>query len=200
MTKLFTMLIILTASFVPAFADVIFTLGDHPQPKEENVLFQTDQTASSVYGYTSQTDVPVNIDGSWLHVNSGQSDIDVLRVNNWDSLAMIIHLPGYTFGDIILNPFNPSTNDSLTVNVFGYTSGVGYTSGSFTWGTADGNNFLTITTTGGTRMEVLYLYGSFEDLRQLRVSDVALPTPEPSTLALLGSGFLGVGGILRRKA
>ena len=40
---------------LPAFADAIFTVGNNPQPNEENVLFSTNQSAATVFGETNQS-------------------------------------------------------------------------------------------------------------------------------------------------
>src|SRR6516225_1255213 len=40
-------------------ASIIFTLGNHPQPGEENVLLNTGSTGTTVFGETNQTHLPV---------------------------------------------------------------------------------------------------------------------------------------------
>jgi hypothetical protein len=37
----------------PAYADAIFTLGNHHQPNEENIFFQTDQTGTTIDAITN---------------------------------------------------------------------------------------------------------------------------------------------------
>jgi len=47
--------LILTAS---AYADAIFTPGNHPQPNEENIIFQ-DQMGATTQGFTDRSDTMV---------------------------------------------------------------------------------------------------------------------------------------------
>jgi hypothetical protein len=62
-----------------ASADVIFTIGNNPQPNEENLLFQTPETGTTINGFTSQTNVDVffsSLTGQDLLQNAqGQADI-----------------------------------------------------------------------------------------------------------------------------
>lgn len=130
-----------------------------------------------------------------LFGKGGQSDVyakDGL-INN-----ITFSIPGHTFGDFIMNPFKPDVNNDLLVTVV-------TNDGSFHFnhGEKHGDNFFTITTTGGEVVDsitIASLHG-FEDLKQARVSDISgvSAVPEPSSLALLGSGFLGVAATLRRK-
>jgi len=47
------------ASIGAANASVIFTLGDNPQPGEENILFGSSQTGTTITGATNQSHTPV---------------------------------------------------------------------------------------------------------------------------------------------
>jgi hypothetical protein len=72
------------------------------------------------------------------------------------------------------------------------------------------NNIQTVTFTDGSSLQLSlpdFDYGTFlvfptgshtEDL-SIKVLSTAAPTPEPSSLALLGTGVLGLAGVVRRK-
>jgi hypothetical protein len=183
---------------MPAFANAVFTLGNHPQPGEENIFFHNSQTGQLVNAFTqSGTDVQFFSPNDVLVGSGGQADLD--------SSSGLIHtvtitVPGHTFTDFILNPFKPTVNNDLHISV---TTNVGGPF-AFLYGDQHGNNFLTITTDGVGEVidSITVLSGAgFQDLKQPRISGVAADaaTPEPSSLALLGSGFIGVATMLRRK-
>jgi hypothetical protein len=44
----------------PAHATVIFTLGNNPQPVEENILLNSGDVGSPIFGLTNQTNLPVS--------------------------------------------------------------------------------------------------------------------------------------------
>jgi hypothetical protein len=192
--------VLLVAIGAPAaYADGVFTLGNHPQLGEQNILFGSSQTGATVFGSTNQSDTNVQFSSTTdvLTVSSsGQA-----KVTAMDGLVndMTISVPGADFGDLILNPFKPAVDGDLTVTVTMSDASV-FTFGPY--GSTNGNNFLTITTSGGELISSVTLdsTGGFQDLRQPRLSGITSPSvPEPSGLLLLGSGALGLMGVLRRK-
>lgn len=193
MKQLFLALALLVAS-MPAFADAIFTPGNH-KSGEENILFHPDMTGMTIQGITNQSRTDVEFSSTDVLVGKGgQADIaaqDGLIYN------ITFAIPGHTFGDFIINPFKPTQNSDLLVMV---TTNEGIF--DFTYGSKKGDNFLTITTTAGDAIDSVTIDSvkGFEDLKQPRVSAISgVPTPEPSSLALLGSGILGLAATLRRK-
>lgn len=179
-----------------ASADAIFMTGNHPQPGEENILFENDQTGSTVMGITNQGGAKINFSSTTdtlVTTASGQA-----KVTASDGLINDITISlasGGTFHDFILNPFKPGADQSLMVTVH-LTDGMNPT---FTYGSKNGNNFLTILTTNNEAITSITIDSTagFQDLQQPRVSGVV--TPEPGSMLLLGSGILALGTVVRRR-
>jgi hypothetical protein len=63
MLKKFLLCSALTLGVTAAHADIIFQTGNHPQPLEENILFQNQYTnLTNFLGHTNQTNVPITFD------------------------------------------------------------------------------------------------------------------------------------------
>jgi hypothetical protein len=178
-----------------AYADAVFTLGNHPQPGEQNIMFHTAMTGTMVSGTTNQThNQVVFLSNQTLHVSGGQSDVDAVS----GSLTNItITAPLFVFNDYILNPFKDTSSSNISVMVV---MSDGHTFSFGPYG-KNGDNFLTITTSGGeeiAKILVTVAGGGVTGLKQNRISGVT-PIPEPSSLLLLGSGLAGLAGIVGRK-
>jgi hypothetical protein len=171
-----------------ASANVIFTLGNNPQPGEENIVFTNGDTGATITGVTDVSFIDVefsSLTGQTLAVQ-GQS----LKEENGDPLtSMYVVAPGYTFEDFILNLANGSGTATVTVvdnfnEVFQYALG-------------NGQNFLTITTSGGETIASISVTmsagGGFDTFQNPRISELVIAqVPEPQTLALLGFGLLSL--------
>ncbi|HEX8892785.1 MAG TPA: PEP-CTERM sorting domain-containing protein [Terriglobales bacterium] len=182
---------------VSAYGTADFTFGNHPQPNEENIMFHSDQMGMTIDASTTFSGSPVQFSSTLdtLIGTGGQSDVD--------SSSGLIHditmtVPGKTFLDAIINPFKPVNIGDLMVSVVTSTGRFG----TFPFGSTTGDNFLTITATGGETIDSVTIdsAGGFQGLKQPRISGIpGVVVPEPSSLALLGSGVLGLAAVIRRK-
>ena len=195
-------------------ADIIFTLGNNPQPDEENILF-VDDTGTTVFGTTQDSGLDVFFTGTeTLVANGGQARIEA-EDGSFNFLNFGV-VEG-TFGDFILNPRilgTGGTSGNIHVVVeepTGDTSSFDYTAGT-------GNNFLTILAINGQRISNITLTSTapleLVDFRQPRISRVAscpaestdplctgipLIVPEPMPLSLVGIGLIVLGALRFRS-
>ena len=187
----------MTASSGVVYAGVMFTSGNHPQPGEENIMFETTQTGMTITGDTDKSNTFVQFTSTESLSTGGLGQAFFMATTGTITNATF-SVPSHTFDDFIFDPHNGSGAAVVTAVA---------NDGSFTDDITLGNgqNFLTITTNGGETLSSVEISapGGFDTYDQPRVSGISGVTilPEPPSLALLGLSLMGVGLLsrLRRK-
>jgi mannose/fructose/N-acetylgalactosamine-specific phosphotransferase system component IID len=71
--------VLLVAIGAPAaYADGVFTLGNHPQPNKQNILFGSTQMGATVFGSTNVTDTTTQVSSTTdglMVTSSGQAKV-----------------------------------------------------------------------------------------------------------------------------
>jgi hypothetical protein len=137
--------------------------------------------------------------------SNGQARVSAATEGNPLTNLTITMANGLTYGDIILNPFIGGCsncvqgNSTITVNSVN-SMGVVEAPSIFTLPIGNGNNFLTITTSGGEAITstTISAPGGLNDLRQPRLSGPFVPVPEPLTSLLVGGGLVGLGFLAKK--
>ena len=209
MNKTPKLLLLIAALLVPSlsWANITFTLGNNPQPGEENVLLNNGTSGSTVSGTTNQSGVTINFTSATQILSepsSGQARIEATSGGSQVALSDISSIISATgpFGDLIFNMFIGGTigtsGGTATISVL---DNLGFTS-TFSETLGNGQNFLTVVASAGESIDSVAISSpvGFTDLRQVRISGVTAPTVPDSgaTLSLLGASLIGLA-FLRRK-
>jgi hypothetical protein len=202
------LLTIFIALLVPSLsrADAVFTVGNNPQPNEENVLLNSGTIGNTIQGTTNQNGFVVNFtSGTQLLTAPSNGQARVEATNNGSQVALtdvsFSLANSATFTDAIFNMFVGGTigapgGDAMITALTN--------DGTFTFDLTLGNgqNFLTVTTTGGEVLTDISISTDigFTDLRQVRISGATPAVPEPGVTAFCFAGATLLGlGLLRRK-
>jgi hypothetical protein len=179
-------------------ASIIFTLGNNPSG-DVNVLLNGGTTGTTVTGSPSgfpSLVVDFTSTQSLSEPSSGQARIAANPEGSPLTNVTISLANGFTYGDLIINPFIggqcPSCTggaSTITVNAIN-SSGQPEAPVVFTGlNVGNGSNFLTIVASGGESIvsTSISVPGGINDLRQPRISGpfAAASAPEPSTYTLL---------------
>jgi PEP-CTERM motif len=195
--------ILVASSSLPVYA-VTFTLGNNPQSDEENVLYSSSQTGTTITGLTNQTDTSVQfISSETLQTTaSGQASLTATdsAINN-----VTIDVPGGTYADLIINPLvGLPGQQSVPATVSVLTDGG---TASFNYNLTQGNNFLTILAEGDETITstTITSTGGFADLRQVRISGIASIAPPgdgggPGPASFAAGPATGNGGVVPEAA
>src|SRR5919107_110623 len=93
---------VLASTALPAYA-VTFTLGNNPQADEQNVLYSSSQTGTSITGLTNQTNTTVLFTSTETLQTTAVGQANLTATDGAIN-SVTIAVPGRTYGDLILNP------------------------------------------------------------------------------------------------
>jgi hypothetical protein len=195
-------------------AGILFELGNHPQPVEENILLNSAGSGATIIGHTDNSGVAVQFASTTdvlVAPSSGQAKVGAEdgKVNN-----VTVSVPGYNFQDFIGNLFKGS--GTANINVVADEPGGGTLNFPFSLTLGNGEHFFTIIAQDGESIASITIdaTGGFQDLRQPRISGLApdinphvAPVPEPATFTImfglaavvLGNRSRRLNSLLRRR-
>jgi hypothetical protein len=205
------LLLITAAVLLPSvsWANIMFTLGNNPQPGEENVLLNQGETGQTVTGSTQQSHIGVTFFSGSQTLTipaNGQARIEATSGGSQVALNDIRFAltSGGTFTDAIFDMHIGGTigtsGDTVTIqaqdnlDIFH----------SFAFPLGNGQNFLTVVASNGESIQNIAIFlpvGGFTDLRQVRISGAGgVSVPDSgTTLTLLGASMLALA-LLRPAA
>lgn len=191
MRKIFVLAVLTAAcvlSMTQAQAAVITVTVPDPAPAQF-ILFGNGTASVTYSGVTFSSSASLS-DGNLFNVGflfSGDPAVVSSQEQTWGVANILVSLPWYsTFWSINYGTFGGSAVTFLASN--GATATFGSTGSGYA--TPDGVSY-----NGGPINWVLITSPDFV----LNVNNVSFNTPEPGTIAMLGSGLLVLGGAIRRK-
>jgi len=184
-------------------ADITFTLGNHPQADELNVLLNSGDSGTTITGTLTGTEYSVLFSSTQPLLSSSNGQARVAADPEGSPLTNLsISLDDALYGDIILNPFIGSCrqcvagNATVTVNSVD-SNGLPEAPSIYSYALGNGQNFLTIVASDGESIVSTSIAapGGFNDLRQPRISgagDETSAVPEPATFTMLSLVIVGL--------
>ena len=192
-------------------ASTIFTLGNNPS-NDTNILLNSGMTGTKVTGTANGVTgftMVFTSSQSLMEPSSGQARVSANPEGTPLTNLTISLANGATFGDLIINPFvgglcSTCTGGASTITVISRAANGTLEPASVFTGLSvgNGNNFLTIVDSSGESIVSVQISvpGGINDLRQPRISGpFANAVPEPGTIGLFASGFVGLAVALRRR-
>jgi len=176
--------------------NVCFILGNNHFPDEQNILFRTSQTSTTIDGFTNQTNNQVVFTSSLSLTVQGHGQSGITPTSGSNIANLTITVPHGEFTDFIINPHKTNTPSNILISARTST-GAFFNSGFFG---GMGNNFMTILAAPGVEINQISMtaLSGVSTVSQTRISGVEV-IPEPSSMLLLGSGVLIFAQVLRRK-
>lgn len=199
-----------------AKADAVFTIGNDAG-NTTNILFGAKEFSTTapdtILGEIGHSGISVNFSSTNNALFQGaqgqamiQNDLDPGKALLTD---LEITVPGHTWTKFVMNPLNGFGDATITVK-----DTIG---GVFDYDLGNGQNYLTITTANNELIKEIDISMSctgvsgcdasnlgFLEFKQPRIGGLDTPVPpdpvpEPTSLALLGAGLLGLTMVRRKR-
>jgi hypothetical protein len=204
----------LTMCVAAANASIIVSTGNSPSGTEQNVLFSSGTSGTTITGTTNQTNTTVSFASS-TSLSADASGQSMITATSGSFNNITIGVPsGTVFTDLIF-ALSLTGNGTSCASCLTFTASANEPNGTVTsvtapgtFGLGPGTNFFTATATSGETLNSFMITSTspLADLRQVRISGIPTggggtggsPVPEPATYLLMGAG-VGLIAIGRKK-
>jgi hypothetical protein len=176
-------------------AGITLTIGNSPQPDDENVQFTSGASGTTILGQTNQSGITVQFSTATGTLVASTNSI---AAGSGSLTNVTVSVPNGNFQDLIVNPSNGS--GTATITVLANEPGGGTQTNTFTMPLGNGQNFFTVVATGGESIASVTIDapGGFSTLSQPRISGAVVPEPGSLTI-FVGLGMAVVGAYYRRR-
>lgn len=189
-----------------AWADIVFSIGNNPQPGQQNVLFNNagdlSGPANLVRGnlnQTTTTHVDFTSSTALTTPSNGQARIEGAVTMFTDLSIFLTVPPGGTYTSLIFNINSVGNTGDVTLTAV---EGNGQVNVAPLFGLSNGENFFTVVAINGQNIRQVNISTTvgIEDVKQVRIGGVQLAAvPEPSSILLFGTMLAGVSYLLKGK-